>query len=161
MEKDKLKKDEEQDILLVQEVLGKEKNLIKAAHVLSEKFKQKYGPEFGGALSIDFDFVKKIFMLRCGRDYEIDLDENDVEDIPIRIKMFREQAIEDKNKPKPSIFHKKEEEKQKLKTEGGGEIKVPVKKTHDAEKELDEDDESGGSENPDEDIFNSEDENEK
>ncbi|MDP2749330.1 MAG: hypothetical protein Q8O89_00685 [Nanoarchaeota archaeon] len=140
---DKFKKDEEQDILLVNEILDKEDNMLKVGSVLTQKFKQKYGPEFGGLLAIEYDLLKSIFILQCGKDYYLEIDENDVEDIPIRIKSFREQAIADKNKPKPTLIPKpaikKEELHQKMKTEDGKEIKVDVKKTKDAEKEMDDD----------------------
>lgn len=138
---EKFRKDEEQDFLLVKEVLGKEKSLVKVATVLAQKLQQKYGSEFGGVVNVDYDLIEKKFTLACGKDYSIEMDENDLEDIPVRIKMFREQMIEDKNKPKASIFHKEDKNKQKLKTEDGSEIKVPIKNTADAEKEIMEEDE--------------------
>lgn len=138
---EKFRKDEEQDFLLVKEVLGKEKSLVKAAAVLTQKLQQKYGSEFGGVVKLDFDVIEKRFTLACGRDYSIEMDENDLEDIPVRIKMFREQMIEDRNKPKPSVFHKEDKNKQKLRTEDGSEIKVPIKDTANAEKEMMEEDE--------------------
>ena len=86
-------KDEHLDSELMKEIFDKNKNYIKIADELSKKFTQKYGPEFKGFVKLDFETSSRAWTLHCGKENVIIVEDDEIDEIPSRIRLLREKNI--------------------------------------------------------------------
>lgn len=87
MEKD-FEGDEIRDTALIKEGIEKSKDYVEAAKWISSHLAKKYGSEFKGILSLDYDRVTNRFILKYGSDQRV-FEEDEIGLIPSEIKFIR------------------------------------------------------------------------
>ena len=99
-----LEDDEKYDMQLIKEGLSREKNLIKLAQWLSEKFSYRYGPDFSGRVDIKYNLVDKVFTLNCSDGSCCVLDQDNFLELPAQLRVLRLRAR--RNKKEKSLLKK-------------------------------------------------------
>ncbi|MBS3158324.1 hypothetical protein J4206_03480 [Candidatus Woesearchaeota archaeon] len=87
-----LEEDEKYDLQLIKEGLQKEKNMLKFAQWLSEKFSYRYGPDFSGRVDVKFNIVDKVFKVNCSDGSSFVLDQDRLLEMPGYIRVMRLKA---------------------------------------------------------------------
>jgi len=87
MEKD-FEGDEKIDVALVKEALEKNATYAEAAKWLTSHLVTKYGPEFGGTISVEYDLVESKFTLKCGEEIRV-FEEDQLGELPSQIRFLR------------------------------------------------------------------------
>lgn len=87
MEKD-FEGDEIRDTSLIQEGIEKSKDYVEAAKWISPRLAKKYGSEFKGIFSLDYDRVANRFLLKAGSSQRA-FEEDEIGLIPSEIKFLR------------------------------------------------------------------------
>ena len=97
-----LEDDEKYDLQLIKEGLSREKNLIKLAQWLSEKFSYRYGPDFSGRVDLKYNLVDKVFTLNCSDGSSCVLDQDNLLELPAQLRVLRLRAR--RNKKEKSLL---------------------------------------------------------
>jgi hypothetical protein len=87
MEKD-FEGDEIRDTALIKEGIEKSKDYVEAAKWISSHLAKKYGFEFKGIFSFEYDQVANRFILKCGSDQRV-FEEDEIGLIPSELKFLR------------------------------------------------------------------------
>lgn len=83
--------DEIKDAALLKEGIEKRKDYAEAARWISAHLMKKYGSEFGGNMTFEYDRVANNFLLTYGKSKRV-FEEDELGTLPMEIKLLRKAA---------------------------------------------------------------------
>jgi hypothetical protein len=88
-------RDELRDRDLIKEAMEKHGPYQEAVKWLTKHLASKYGSEFGGTISVEYDLLRNKFILKCGKSVR-EFEEDEIGEIPSQIKFFRKMRVSQK-----------------------------------------------------------------
>ncbi len=80
--------DKMRDEALIKEALDKNSTYADAAKWLTERWTTRYGSDFGGVISLEYDIVDNKFTLKCGDEIRV-FEEEELGEMPAHIQFLR------------------------------------------------------------------------
>ena len=90
------KEDEHNDLELIHFIRKDEHDPKKFAERLSTGLTQRYGLEFGGTITVTHDPIHKKFTLKTSNGKHIEVEEQEINDLPTHLRILREQNAREK-----------------------------------------------------------------
>lgn len=91
MEKD-YEGDKKRDEALIKEALEKTNTYTEASKWLTERLTIRYGADFGGTISVEYDIVDNKFTLKCGNETRV-FEEDQLGEMPEQIQFLRKTKL--------------------------------------------------------------------
>ena len=90
------KEDEQRDKELIKFIRKEERDPKKFAERLGNNLTQRYGLEFGGTIIVTHDLLTKKFTLKTSNGRKFDVEEHELMDLPLHLRILREQNAREK-----------------------------------------------------------------